>query len=327
MVTNGLSPYNYNNSNQLASTPTATYTYDNNGNALTKVDASGTTTYNWDFENRLVSVTLSGSGGTVSLKYDPFGRRVQKASASGTTNYAYDGADIAEEADATGTAAARYSMGPGIDQPFAVLRGGVTSYYQADGLGSVTSLTDASGSLAATYTYDAFGKAILSTGTVVNPLRYTGRELDAETGLYYYRARYMDNSNGRFITEDPIGFNGGNDFYSYVSNHAPNFSDPTGLRQQIGPTTPKYNCLAWGLGLNWVWVQAADGKSPNVVLPHFGCKKLDCKDDVDCKARAKVKVFEDSRDKTNWHVERQTCDKGWTSKYGSAPLYDHIEEP
>ena len=48
----GVSPYTYNSSNQLTSTPNATYTYDNNGNTLTKTDASGTTTYAWDFENR-----------------------------------------------------------------------------------------------------------------------------------------------------------------------------------------------------------------------------------------------------------------------------------
>ncbi len=57
---------------------------DNNGNTLTKVVGSNTTSYTWDFENRLSSVTLPGSGGTVSFKYDPFGRRTYKSSSSGT---------------------------------------------------------------------------------------------------------------------------------------------------------------------------------------------------------------------------------------------------
>jgi YD repeat-containing protein len=74
----GVASYAYNNSNELTSTSNATYTYDNNGNTLTKVDSTGTTTYAWDFENRLTSVTLPGSGGTVSFKYDPFGRRIYK---------------------------------------------------------------------------------------------------------------------------------------------------------------------------------------------------------------------------------------------------------
>src|SRR6266478_4128885 len=74
----GVSPYSVNVSNQLTSTPNTSYTYDYNGNTLTSTTGSNTTTYAWDFENRLSSVTLPGTGGTVSFKYDPFGRRVQK---------------------------------------------------------------------------------------------------------------------------------------------------------------------------------------------------------------------------------------------------------
>src|SRR2546430_8641306 len=47
----GVSPYNNNASNQLTSTPTTTYTYDNNGNTATKVDSTGTTQYFWDFRS------------------------------------------------------------------------------------------------------------------------------------------------------------------------------------------------------------------------------------------------------------------------------------
>ncbi|MGC2830144.1 MAG: IPT/TIG domain-containing protein, partial [Candidatus Acidiferrum sp.] len=65
----GVSPYNVNASNELTSTPSTTYTFDNNGNTLTKVVGSNTTSYAWDYENRLTSVTLPGSGGTVSFAY------------------------------------------------------------------------------------------------------------------------------------------------------------------------------------------------------------------------------------------------------------------
>ena len=70
-----------------------------------------------------------------------------------------------------------------------MLRSATTSYYQADGLGSVTSLTNAAGTVAQNYTYDSFGNIIATTGSLVNSFRYTGREWDTETSLYYYRAR------------------------------------------------------------------------------------------------------------------------------------------
>src|SRR5206468_2051350 len=121
------------------SNPGVTYTYDNNGNTLTKVDSTGTTTYNWDVEDRLASVVLPGSGGTVNFKYNPFGRRIQKSSSSGTTNYVYDNTNVLEEVDNSGNVLARYVQGPGADAPLSETRSGTTSYYEADGLGSVTS--------------------------------------------------------------------------------------------------------------------------------------------------------------------------------------------
>ncbi len=303
-------------------------TFDANGNTTTKVDSTGTTNYSWDYENRLTSVTLPGSGGSVSYRYDPMGRRIYKSSSSGTSIYAYDFDTLVEETNSSGAAIARYTQSGLIDEPLAMLRSGVTSYYQADGLGSVTSLSNAAGALAQTYTFDSFGSQTASSGSLTNPFRYTALEFDTETNLQFSRARYYDPSTGRFISEDPIRFGGGISFYPYVGNQPTNFSDPSGLnRQQIGPPTKKYNCLAWGLGLNWVWVQPADGTSPNSIMPQFGCKKIDCNKDVNCQARSKVKVFEDSGDPHNWHVERQTCDKGWTSKYGQGPLFDHIDDP
>ncbi|HXE89539.1 MAG TPA: RHS repeat-associated core domain-containing protein [Terriglobales bacterium] len=222
----------YNNSNQLTSRPGVTYTYDNNGNTLTKTDASGTTQYAWDYENRLTSVTLPGVG-VVSFKYDPFGRRIQKVSASDTTAYVHDSADIAEELDATATAIRRYTTGLGIDEPLAMLRSGATSYYLTDGLGSVTSLIDPNGSASAVYTYQSFGELTSPEGSLANPFRYTGREFDVDTNLHYYRARYYNSLIARFLTEDPIGFNGGINFYAYVLNAPTMFTDPDGLRTQV----------------------------------------------------------------------------------------------
>lgn len=60
---------------------------------------------------------------------------------------------------------------------------------------------------------------------------YTGRELDSETELYYYRARYYDDNTGRFPSEDPIRFKAGTNFYAYVLNNPVNDIDPTGFEK------------------------------------------------------------------------------------------------
>jgi RHS repeat-associated protein len=60
------------------------------------------------------------------------------------------------------------------------------------------------------------------------------RESDAETGLYYYRARYYDPATGRFLTEDPLGFGGvDGDFYRYTNNSPSSFVDPFGLQTTV----------------------------------------------------------------------------------------------
>jgi RHS repeat-associated protein len=214
----GVSPYSYNSSN-------GSYTYDNNGNTLT--DAAGKQ-YTWDFENRLVQAVVSGTG-TTTFKYDPFGRRIQKAGPLGTTNYLYDGANLIQELDNTGSLLARYTQRQGVDEALAELRSGSVSYYEPDGLGSITSLTGASGTIANTYAYDSFGKLAASSGTIVNPFQYTARDYDAETSLRYYRARYYDPLIGRFISQDPAGYNAGMNIYRYVRNNPVLFGDPSGL--------------------------------------------------------------------------------------------------
>jgi RHS repeat-associated protein len=226
----GVPSYSYNSSNELTSSSVATYGYDLNGNAITKNDSTGITTYAWDFENRLATVTLPGSGGTVSFKYDPFGRRIYKSSSSGTSVFAYDGSDIVEETNGSGALVARYTHGENTDEPLAMLRSSTTSFYQVDGLGSVTSLSNSAGTLAQTYIFDSFGNQTASSGSLTNAFRYTGREFDAETGLYYNRARYYDPAAGRFLGEDPLGFGGdGVNFYAYVGNSPTGFTDLFGL--------------------------------------------------------------------------------------------------
>jgi RHS repeat-associated protein len=226
----GVSSYTNNSSNELTSSSSSSYTYDYNGNTLTSTTGSNTTSYAWDFENRLTSVTLPGSEGTVSFKYDPFGRRIYKSSSSATSVFAYDNdGNLVEETTSAGTTIARYAHGLNIDEPLAMLRSSTTSYYDADGLGSITSLSSGVGALAQTYTFDSFGKQTASSGSLTNPFQYTAREFDPETSLYYYRARYYGGSMGRFVSEDPGRFPGGINFYTYVENTPVNLIDPFGF--------------------------------------------------------------------------------------------------
>jgi len=165
---------------------------------------------------------------TVSFKYDPFGRRIYKSSSASTSIFAYDHDNLIEETNSGGTAVARYSQGLNVDEPLAMLRSGITSYYQTDGLGSVTSMSNGAGSLAQTYGYDSFGKQTSSTGSLTNPFQYTARDFDTETNLQFSRNRYYDSSTGRFLQEDELGFDAGINFYPYVLNNPQNWIDPFG---------------------------------------------------------------------------------------------------
>jgi len=126
----------------------------------------------------------------------------------------------------------RYTQGLGIDEPLVRQTSTSTVYYEADGLGSITSLTTTAGAVTMTYSYDSFGVSTGTTGSETNPYRYTGREIDARTALHYYRARYYAPNVGRFVSEDPSelgALSENTNLYAYVENSATNYVDPYGL--------------------------------------------------------------------------------------------------
>jgi RHS repeat-associated protein len=94
----------------------------------------------------------------------------------------------------------------------------------------VLNLTDSGGNSVKSYTYKGFGEIYSETGSLVQPFKFTGREYDPESGLYFYRARYYDPRAGRFLTKDPIGFMGGDvNLYRAMGNNPVNRRDPFGL--------------------------------------------------------------------------------------------------
>lgn len=235
--------------NQLTADATHSYQYDDNGNLTRKtLLATGNyTQYTYDAENRLVKVEDFVAGNptpafTSTYRYDGLGRRIEKVANGQTRRYIYDGEDILLEYDGANVLQARYTHGPGIDEPIAVTKAGATFFYHQDGLGSVTDLTNSTGATAKSYSYEAYGTIVDQTGTVDQPYTYTGREFDSESGLYYYRARSYDPSIGRFLQEDPIELAGGMNFYRYSFNNPTNWLDPLGL-------------LSWqdaqGRGMTW----------------------------------------------------------------------------
>jgi RHS repeat-associated protein len=105
----------------------------------------------------------------------------------------------------------------------------------AEGSICLTTLSNSAGAVAGNYTYDSFDTLVASLGSIVNNFRYTWREWDSETSLYYYRARYYDPASGRFIREDPLRFGAGDpNFFSYVSQDPLNYRDPSGKTRLYG---------------------------------------------------------------------------------------------
>ncbi|MFQ5857788.1 MAG: RHS repeat domain-containing protein [Anaerolineae bacterium] len=220
--------------NRLTEDSNFTYTYDANGNLTTKTDkvTGGITAYTYDAEDLLIRVDKPGL--VAKYRYDVLSRRIEKVVNGVATRYIYDNEDILLELDGSNQVAARYTHGPGMDEPLINTRGGQSFFYHVDDLGSVWDLTDDVGITVRSLTYDSFGRIVAQTGSVDTPYTYTAREFDPETGLYYYRARYYDPTIGRFLQEDPIGFMGGTNFYAYVRGNPQRFIDPLGLQPIVG---------------------------------------------------------------------------------------------
>ncbi len=220
-----LASTSYNANNQQTVFGAATETYDPNGNLATFIDASGTTTYTWNARNQLTSI--AGPSLSATFTYDSFGRRTGRMVNGTVINYVYDGLNPVQEKNGA-IVTANLLTGLGIDEFFTRTDGVGVRSLLPDALGSTVALGDGTGTLQTQYTYEPFGVTTQTGAASTNSYKYTGRE-DDSTGLLYYRARYYQPRLQRFMSEDPIGFSGGDpNFYVYAFNTPMRFIDPTG---------------------------------------------------------------------------------------------------
>ena len=228
----GTKSFTPNSLNQYTSAMGEAIVHDLNGN----LSSDGTNDYVHDAVNRLVTATVGSI--TWTYAYGPLDRRMSKADGTNIFQYLYDNNRAVAEYNGTGTLLRKYIYGPGLDEPIMMIVPGDTSetvyYYHADSQGTIIGLTNDSGAWVEKYAYTLYGKPAAAS-TVGNPYMYTGRRLDAETGLYYYRARYYDPHLRRFIETDPIGYAGGMNLYAYVRNSPLNFIDPFGQIMRPDP--------------------------------------------------------------------------------------------
>ena len=240
--------YNFNADNQLLSysvneIDTISFVYDASGNQIAKGDNNDTHYYSYDFENNMIGISALNDTNVISYIYSPDGKRLKKYLNGVGVKYFYDNDDVITEYDTNTTLQVRYTNNLGVDDIISAKRGFIVEQYHKDALGSVTNLTDNSQLSTVNYRYSAFGSIESQSNAHQNEYTYTGRQIDREAGLYYYRSRYYNSEIGRFISIDNLilnkFFNNKNfkkvsynieliNLYLYTSNNPVRFVDFTG---------------------------------------------------------------------------------------------------
>jgi RHS repeat-associated protein len=185
---------------------------------------------------------MNGISGGVSASFggacpecrrrNPFGRRFTKTVGGTTTQFLYDGYNPVQELGTGSTPPVQANLltGLNIDEYFTRTdSSGNVSTLLRDALGSTVGLVGSGQTVSTNYAYQPFGATTASGASNGNVYQFTGRESDG-TGLYYYRARFYSPTYQRFITQDPVGFRGGDtNLYGYVWEKPTDWSDAVGL--------------------------------------------------------------------------------------------------
>jgi RHS repeat-associated protein len=179
----------------------------------------------------------------VTYSYDAFGNLLeedvwtQQSGSTTVTRYGNDGGNTWAAMNGTNALQTRYLNGDQVDQVFArVSSGGTAAWYLTDWQGSVRNLTDGTGTLKDTISYDGFGNVLSeSSPTFGDSLKYAGGQVDSATGLARFGRRWYDPKRGDWTSQDPTLFGGGDtNLYRYTFNDPTNLVDPSGLFGQYG---------------------------------------------------------------------------------------------
>ncbi len=210
----------------------------------------------WNGRYQLTDVRTNG---VVAERYgyDPLGRRAWTFDGTATNWHMYDGAQVVADVDATGGLVRTYVWGPGIDNLLAMTVYGGTGaspsvfYAVKDHLGTVQALVNSDGAVVESYRFDVWGRVLgifdssgaplaTSHSPLGNRYLWQGRGFSWQTGLYYFRARWYDPVTGRWLSNDPIGINGGLNQYVFAGNDPVNNVDPFGTcdhdKSEVGKT-------------------------------------------------------------------------------------------
>ncbi|MFY9221115.1 MAG: RHS repeat-associated core domain-containing protein, partial [Blastocatellia bacterium] len=237
--------------NRISQFGNASFSFDDVGQTINKtITGIGTTTYQWDHRGRLIKVILPGNE-EINYNYDSMGRRITSSNAAISTAFLYDGIEIVQDINSNNSKV-DYLNSFVTDEKLRQVSNAGLFYFTQDHLNSINTLTNNNGDVIERINYDSFGNSSASNFTRYG---YTGRELDSLTGLHYYRFRWFDSQQSRFLSEDPIGFRGGSNFYSYVRNNPLSRIDPLGLKAKPLSLNPNINssdpaiCTAYYVGI------------------------------------------------------------------------------
>ena len=211
---------------------TSTYGYDTRGDFTSVTTPLGTTNLGYDQARR-----LSSYGANATYTYNGDGLRMTKAVSSTTSNYTYDQADHIVVDGTT-----NYIYGAD-GLPLEQISGATLNWFHHDRIGSTRAITNASGIVVGTFTYNPYGTLTGSTGTASTPIGFASGYKDAESGLTYLLNRYYNPSTALFLNRDPLdGLT--RSAYGYTSDNPLNGSDPSGL-DGAGFAQPPTQTDAW----------------------------------------------------------------------------------